>query len=73
MSAALYNHLDTSRSLRQGVAEVIYGQGKTKEQIKGIVNSLLANGGSVSPGIFEMMEVLGANEVKKRILEFLKA
>lgn len=39
-----YATVDTSRSLRQGVAEVIYGQGKTKEQIKGIVNSLLANG-----------------------------
>lgn len=39
-----YATVDTSRSLRQGVAEVIYGEGKTKEQIKGIVNSLLANG-----------------------------
>jgi hypothetical protein len=39
-----FANVDTSRSLRQGVAEVIYGEGKSKEQIKAIVESLLANG-----------------------------
>ncbi len=39
-----YATVDTSRALRQGMAEVVYGEGKTKEQIKGIVQSLMANG-----------------------------
>ena len=32
------------RTLRQGVAEVIYGAGKTPEQIRGIVSAMLAHG-----------------------------
>ena len=47
-------------------------KGKTLKDLAQNVRIALT-GGSVSPGIFEMMEVLGANEVKKRILEFLKA
>lgn len=39
-----FANVDTSRSLRTGVPEVIYGEGKTKEQIKEIVQSLLRNG-----------------------------
>lgn len=39
-----YAKPDHHRSLRQGVAEVIYGAGKTPEQIEGIVESLSANG-----------------------------
>lgn len=35
---------DHHRELRQGVAEVIYGAGKTPEQIAGIVNAMLAKG-----------------------------
>lgn len=33
--------VDTHRAVRQGVAEVIFGSGKTVEQIKGIVNTML--------------------------------
>lgn len=39
-----YAKVDLHRSLRQGVAEVIYGAGKTPEQIVGIVKTMLANG-----------------------------
>lgn len=38
--------VDTTRSLRHGVGEVIYGEGKSKEQIKSITASLLSNGES---------------------------
>ncbi|MBR4776186.1 MAG: nickel pincer cofactor biosynthesis protein LarB [Lachnospiraceae bacterium] len=36
--------VDTHRAIRQGVAEVIFGSGKTTEQIKGIVNTMLEAG-----------------------------
>ena len=36
--------LDYHRALRQGVAEVIYGAGKTSEQIVKIVNNFWKNG-----------------------------
>ena len=39
-----YAKVDTHRSVRQGVAEVIYGAGKTKEQITGIAKKMLENG-----------------------------
>ena len=39
-----YAKVDFHRQVRQGVAEVIYGAGKTKEQILGIVNTMLENG-----------------------------
>lgn len=39
-----YAKLDTHRGLRQGVSEVIYGAGKTTEQIRGIVNAMIAAG-----------------------------
>ncbi|MGN0529174.1 MAG: nickel pincer cofactor biosynthesis protein LarB [Eubacterium sp.] len=39
-----YAKPDTHRSLRQGVCEVIYGQGKTAEQICSIANALMDNG-----------------------------
>ena len=35
---------DLHRAIRQGIPEVIYGQGKTAEQILAITNSLLENG-----------------------------
>lgn len=35
---------DTHRALRQGTAEVIFGEGKTAEQISGIADSLLKAG-----------------------------
>ncbi len=39
-----YAKVDLHRSLRQGAAEVIYGAGKTSEQILGIVDTLTKNG-----------------------------
>ena len=39
-----YARVDHHRALRQGAAEVIYGAGKTPEQIEGIARSMLAHG-----------------------------
>ena len=39
-----YAKVDMHRKLRQGTAEVIYGAGKTPEQIIGIVEMMLKNG-----------------------------
>ena len=39
-----FAEIDHHREMRQGFPEVIYGAGKTKEQIRGIMESLYANG-----------------------------
>lgn len=39
-----YAKVDMHRKLRQGAAEVIYGAGKTPEQIIGIADAMLKNG-----------------------------
>lgn len=39
-----YAKVDLHRKVRQGVSEVIYGEGKTSSQIVGIANSLIENG-----------------------------
>ena len=39
-----YAKVDLHRKLRQGVAEVIYGESKTSEQIEGIIRSMAAAG-----------------------------
>ncbi len=39
-----YAKVDLHRSIRQGTAEVIYGAGKTAEQILGIIDTLIKNG-----------------------------
>lgn len=39
-----YAKVDTQRELRQGVAEVIFGAGKTANQINGIIEAMLKNG-----------------------------
>ena len=39
-----YAKLDLHRKIRQGAAEVIYGAGKTPEQIAGIISAMLKNG-----------------------------
>ncbi len=41
-----FARLDTHRALRQGAAEVIYGQSKTKEQILAITQKLITKGQS---------------------------
>lgn len=40
-----YAKVDHHRALRQGVGEVIYGRGKTQEQIAGILFNISENGG----------------------------
>lgn len=42
-----YAKVDHHRKLRQGAPEVIYGAGKTPEQVVGIARALLENGSSV--------------------------
>lgn len=39
-----YATLDNHRGMRQGVSEVVYGAGKTAEQIAGVCRALVANG-----------------------------
>ena len=39
-----YAKVDLHRKIRQGAAEVIYGAGKTPEQIAGIISAMLRNG-----------------------------
>lgn len=63
--------LENTSEFEHFTMEFLNSQGKTLKDLAQNVRIALT-GGSVSPGIFEMMEVLGASEVKKRILEFLK-
>jgi len=42
-----YAHLDTHRHMRRGIPETVFGQGKTPEQILGIVERLSGNGDPV--------------------------
>ena len=39
-----YARVDTHRTVRQGASEVIYGAGKTAQQIAGIAASMMSNG-----------------------------
>jgi len=39
-----YAKIDSHRAIRQGIAEVIYGAGKTPQQIIGIVSAMLGHG-----------------------------
>ena len=39
-----YAKVDLHRSVRQGFPEVIYGEGKTAEQIAGIIEVMMKNG-----------------------------
>ena len=39
-----YAKVDFHRGIRQGVPEIIYGAGKTKEHILGIAKAMLENG-----------------------------
>ena len=63
--------LENTGEFEHFTMEFLNSKGKTLKDLAQNVRIALT-GGSVSPGIFEMMEVLGASEVKKRILEFLK-
>ena len=39
-----YAKIDMHRGIRQGVPEVVYGAGKTKEHVLGIAKTMLKNG-----------------------------
>ena len=64
--------LENTSEFEHFTMEFLNSKGKTLKDLAQNVRIALT-GGSVSPGIFEMIEVLGPSEVKKRILEFLKA
>lgn len=59
--------LDTHRKLRQGVSEIIYGAGKTPEQIFGIVEAMKKRGQDVI--LITRMDVEKAAEVERRLAE----
>ena len=60
-----YARVDTHRAARQGAAEVIYGAGKTPEQILGISNSLLSAG--QSPVLITRLTAEAANFLKDHL------
>jgi hypothetical protein len=60
-----YAKPDTHRRLRQGAAEVIYGAGKTTEQIRGIVSVMLEQG--QSPILITRVSPEAAEELKSGI------
>lgn len=62
--------LESTADFENATMSFLESKGKTLKDLAQNVRIALT-GGSVSPGIFEMMEVLGASEVKARILSFL--
>lgn len=60
-----YAKLDHHREMRQGVAEVIYGAGKTPEQIAGIAEAMKAKGQNMI--LITRMSVDAAGLLKKRM------
>ena len=57
-----YAKVDLHRGIRQGVPEIIYGAGKTKEQILGIANTMLGSG----------QETVFITRLTKESAEFIK-
>lgn len=60
-----YAKVDHHRQLRQGVQEVIYGQSKTPEQIRGIVDSMLQKGAKNI--LISRMQSAAAEYVQERL------
>ena len=60
-----YAKVDLHRKMRQGVAEVIYGAGKTPAQIAGIAKTMLANGQNTI--LVTRLSAEAAEELKKEI------
>lgn len=60
-----YAKIDYHRALRQGTAEVIYGAGKTPEQICGIAGSMQQNG--VEPVLITRLSPQAAEIVQKTL------
>ena len=52
-----FAHVDLHRQIRQGVPEVIYGAGKTTEQIIGIISSMISNGQRQILEIFQVKKL----------------
>lgn len=61
-----FAHLDNHRPLRKGFPEVIFGQGKTKEQILKIINALVSKG---NDAIVTRTDIAVFKHVKKRYKE----
>ena len=69
-----YAQIDTERGVRTGVSEVIYGAGKTAEQIAGIVDAMRAVGAVMSPDLKETARGgLAATETARRLTICLKS
>ena len=66
-----YAKVDMHRKLRQGVAEVIYGAGKTPEQIIGIAKTMMENGQKTIL-ITRLSEESAATVSKERELTYYK-
>lgn len=60
-----YAKIDNHRKIRQGAAEVIYGAGKTAEQIIGIVKGIREN--SSDPVLITRLEAEKAGQVMKAV------
>ena len=60
-----YAKVDTHRSIRQGVAEVIYGAGKTTGQILGIAQKMMENGQMTI--LITRLSKESAEEIKKEL------
>jgi NCAIR mutase (PurE)-related protein len=63
-----YAHVDHHRAIRQGFPEVIFGQGKTPEQVAGIAARLLERSGNLlvtrtTPAAFERVRELAPEAV----------
>lgn len=66
-----YSKVDTHRAIRQGVAEIIFGSGKTPEQITGIAESMIKNGQETI--LITRLSEEKAQEVSKKLpLEYKK-
>ena len=64
-----YAKVDLHRKIRQGAAEVIYGAGKTAEQIIGIIESMKRNGQETI--LITRLSQESADEIKKvHMLEY---
>ncbi len=62
---------DSHRSLRQGIAEVVYGAGKTPEQIAGILSALTKSG--EKRVLVTRLSTEAAEEIKKSVpLEYFE-
>lgn len=62
-----YAKVDTHRGVRQGVSEVVYGAGKTAEQVAGVCRALLESG--QRRVLVTRLEAVKAEEVARLLVE----